>query len=206
MSSSGVPLIDRLTQSTGTATKSTVPPSFLQRHTIERSSEDLEKTTNISCTLSGSYTTGMDSQKSKDSHQGLHPVSPSLETLSGKGKGKEGKSRWLSQLKEWVSVSEPSTQALKKYKKDTYKKAGIALDDPLANAKLHLPVASIPRDAIKPGGRGPDPEEIALQKAKHRREARGLLAAAGSSRGSRSSSGHHSSSSSIIGNAMKGDD
>ncbi|KAK8089485.1 hypothetical protein PG997_004446 [Apiospora hydei] len=34
-----------------------------------------------------------------------------------KRKGKEGKGRWLSQLKEWVSVSEPSTQALKQHKR-----------------------------------------------------------------------------------------
>ncbi|KAI8954707.1 hypothetical protein F4801DRAFT_575108 [Xylaria longipes] len=170
MSSSGVPLIDtRLTHSTSKTTKSFAPPSFFQGPTVEGSSADLERATNISYPLSGSYTMGMGSYNSKDNRQGLHHLSPNSEALSGdqrcnselrKGKAKEGKSRWLSQLKEWVSVSEPSTQAFKNYKKDTYKKAGIALDDPLANAKLHLPVASMPRDAIKPGGRGPEPEEI----------------------------------------------
>ncbi|KAI0459415.1 hypothetical protein F5B21DRAFT_499595 [Xylaria acuta] len=211
-SSSGVPLIDtRLTHSTSKITKPIAPPPFFLGHTVEGSSADLERATNISCTLSGSYIVEMGPYNPKDNRQGLHYPKPNLEALSGdqrcasevrKGKGKEGKSRWLSQLKEWVSISEPSSQALKNYKKNTYKKAGIALDDPLANAKLHLPVASMPRDAIKPGGRGPEPEEIAFQRAKHRKEARGLLAVAGTSGGSRSSSGRCSSLSSITGNAL----
>ncbi|KAI0486239.1 hypothetical protein F4859DRAFT_469606 [Xylaria cf. heliscus] len=216
MSSSGVPLIDtRLAYSTGTVTKSVAPPSFLQGHRIERSSANPKKATNTPSTLSSPYTVGMEPQNSKDSRQGLHHLDPNSEVLPGdqqcaselhKGKGKEGKSRWLSQLKEWVSVSEPSTRALEDYRKKTYKKAGIALDDPLANAKLHLPVTSIPRDAIQPGGRGPEPEEIALQRAKDRKGARGLLAVAGTSRGSCSSSGHYSSSSSITGNVDKNGD
>ncbi|KAI1756693.1 hypothetical protein F4782DRAFT_278010 [Xylaria castorea] len=198
MSSSGVPLIDtRLTHSTSKTTRPTAPPSFFLGHTVEGSSADLERPSNVSCTLSGSYTAGMGSHNSKDSREGPHYLSPNSEALSGhqqcaselrKGKEKEEKSRWFSQLKEWLSVSEPSTEALKNYKKDTFKKAGIALNDPLANAKLHLPVAPMPRDAIKPAGRGPEPEEIALQKAKHRKEVRGLLAVAGTSGGSRSSS------------------
>ncbi|KAI0555382.1 hypothetical protein F4679DRAFT_166446 [Xylaria curta] len=192
MSSSGVPLIDtRLTYS------SIAPPSFSLGYTVEGSLVDLERPSNVSCTLSGPYTAEMESYNSKDDSQRQHRLSPNSEAISRdqrcaselrKGKEKEKKSRWFSQLKEWISVTEPSTEALKNYKKDTFKKAGITLNDPLANAKLHLPVASIPRDAIKPGGRGPEPEEIALQKAKNRKEARGLLAVAGTSRGSRSSS------------------
>ncbi|KAI1733906.1 hypothetical protein F4680DRAFT_462805 [Xylaria scruposa] len=204
-SSSGVPLIDtRLTHS------SIAPPSFSLGYMVEGSLVDLERPSNVSCTLSGPYTAEMESHNSTDD-KSLHRLSPNSEAIYRdqrcaselrQGKEKEKKSRWFSQLKEWISVSEPSTEALKNYKKDTFKKAGIALDDPLANAKLHLPVASIPRDAIKPGGRGPEPEEIALQKAKNRKEARGLLAVAGTSRGSRSSSGLFSSSSSITGSAI----
>ncbi|KAI0189384.1 hypothetical protein EV127DRAFT_408919 [Xylaria flabelliformis] len=207
MSSSGVPLIDtRFTQSTSKDTKYIAPPSFFLGHTIEETLVDLERLSNVSCTLSGPYTAEMESDNSKDGSPRLHHLSPNSEAQSGdqrcaselhKGKEKERKSRWFSHLKDWISISEPSTEALKNYKKDTFKKAGIAPNDPLANAKLHLPVASIPRDAIKPGGRGPEPEEIALQKAKHRKEASGLLAVAGTSRGSRSSSGLYSSSSSI---------
>ncbi|KAI0859593.1 hypothetical protein F4860DRAFT_525989 [Xylaria cubensis] len=207
MSSSGVPLIDtRLTQSTSKNTKYITPPSFFLGHTIEGTLVDLERSSNVSSTLSGPYTAEMGTDNSKDGSPRQHHLSFNSEALSGdqrctselrKGKEKERKSRWFSHLKDWISISEPSTEALKNYKKDTFKKAGIAPNDPLANAKLHLPVASIPRDAIKPGGRGPEPEEIALQKAKHRKEASGLLAVAGTSRGSRSSSGLYSSSSSI---------
>ncbi|KAI0200099.1 hypothetical protein F4808DRAFT_177831 [Astrocystis sublimbata] len=151
----------------------------------------------------------------RDSRQEAHRLSQNLDALSvdqrsalepDKTKGKEGKSRWFSQLKEWVSVSEPSTQALKTYKKDTYKRAGVALDDPLANAKLHLPVASLPPNAIKPGGRGPDPEEVALQKAKARKEARNLLSVARASGETRSSSGRFSSTGSITGGTLKSGD
>jgi hypothetical protein len=106
-------------------------------------------------------------------------------------------------LKEWVSVSEPSTRALKDYKKDTYKKAGIALNDPLAKAKLHLPVAALPLDAIKPGGRGPDPEELVLLRNMQRKKAHESLPAAGTLQASRSSASHRSSSSSVTNSAPR---
>ncbi|KAI0022197.1 hypothetical protein F4780DRAFT_206853 [Xylariomycetidae sp. FL0641] len=113
-------------------------------------------------------------------------------------KGKSGKARWFSQLKDWVSVSEPSSQALKHYKEDTYRRAGVAMDDPRANAKLHLPVGTLPPEAIKPAGPGPDPEEIAIRKAEQRRKVRESFGGSTSvSRGSRSSASHYSSSSSV---------
>ncbi|CAJ2501776.1 Uu.00g046290.m01.CDS01 [Anthostomella pinea] len=117
---------------------------------------------------------------------------------SAKRKGKDGKGRWFSQLKDWVSVSEPSTQALKTYKKDTYKRAGIALDDPRASAKLHLPVGTLPAEAIKPAGRGPDPEVIALKRAEQQKKTReSYTGISGTSQGSQSSGSHYSSSSSV---------
>lgn len=112
---------------------------------------------------------------------------------SSKSKSKEGKGRWLSQLKEWVSTSEPSTQALKQHKKDTFKKAGVSLDDPQATAKLHAPIGELPEDAIKPAGRGPDPEEVLLRRAEQRRKARGSYS--GMSSGSRTSHSFSSGSS-----------
>ncbi|KAK8126239.1 uncharacterized protein PG998_001998 [Apiospora kogelbergensis] len=115
-----------------------------------------------------------------------------------KRKGKEGKGRWLSQLKEWVSVSEPSTQALKQHKKDTYKRAGIALDDPRAGAKLHIPTTTLPSDAIKPYGRGPEPEEIAKRRTENKKRLRqSFSTTGGTSQGSRSSTSQHSSMSSL---------
>ncbi|KAI0383847.1 hypothetical protein F5Y04DRAFT_278473 [Hypomontagnella monticulosa] len=128
---------------------------------------------------------------------------------STKHKGKDGKHRWYSQLKGWVSVSEPSAQALKQYKKETYRKADIALDDPRANAKLHLPVGMLPREAIKPSGRGPDPEEIAMKRAEQQAEQQKMRhfdsVSGETSRGSRSSVSRYSSSSSVTFSAPKED-
>lgn len=112
---------------------------------------------------------------------------------ASKSKSKDSKGRWLSQLKDWVSTSEPSSQALKQHKKDTYRKAGVALDDPQANAKLHVPIGELPENAIKPAGRGPDPEEVLLKKAQQRRKARGSYS--GRSSGSRTSQSFSSGSS-----------
>ncbi|OTA96991.1 hypothetical protein M434DRAFT_27335 [Hypoxylon sp. CO27-5] len=124
---------------------------------------------------------------------------------SAKRGGKDGKYGWLSQLKGWVSVSEPSTQALKQYKKDTYNKAHIALDDPEATAKLHSPIGTLPPDAIKPAGRGPDPEEIVMKQIEQRKKKRlSRSRTGGTSQGSRSSS-RYSSSSSIIFGTTRGD-
>lgn len=125
---------------------------------------------------------------------------------SAKRNGKEGKHGWFSQLKGWVSVSEPSTQALKQYKKDTYNKAQVALDDPEANAKLHSPIGTLPPDAIKPAGRGPDPEEVVMKQIEQRKKKRiSGSRTGGTSQGSRSSSSRYSSSSSIIFSVTRGD-
>ncbi|KAI0432957.1 hypothetical protein F5Y09DRAFT_352698 [Xylaria sp. FL1042] len=215
ISSSGVPLIDtRLTHYADTTTNPGASLPFSAGELIEEFSTNPEEVALISYALSGSYTMGTEPRDSRSNSQGLH-VAPNSQRLSGewqcggraseshKHKEKEGKSRWFSQLKEWVSISEPSTQALKNYKKDTYNKAGIALDDPLANAKLHLPVASLPPDAIKPGGRGPEPEEMIIRKAIQRKQARELLPLMGTSQGSRSSASHRSSPSSDTVNGPK---
>jgi hypothetical protein len=111
-------------------------------------------------------------------------------------KRKEGKTRFFSQLKEWISTSEPSTQALKNHKKDTFRKAGIATSDPTANAKLHAPIGEIPQDAVK-ATTGPTPEERLREKSRQRRKIRqehGNL-----KQGSRSSQSYssHSGSSSL---------
>ncbi|KAK8049153.1 hypothetical protein PG994_010883 [Apiospora phragmitis] len=115
-----------------------------------------------------------------------------------KRKGKEGKGRWLTQLKEWVSVSEPSTQAFKQHRKGTYQRAGIALDDPRAGAKLHIPTTTLPSNAIKPSGRGPEPEEVAKRNTDNKKRIRqSFSTTGGTSQGSRSSTSQHSSMSSL---------
>ncbi|KAI3397621.1 hypothetical protein diail_10594 [Diaporthe ilicicola] len=47
-----------------------------------------------------------------------------------------GVARWLSQLKSWVAVSEPSGQAFEQHKKKMYKNNGISRNDPQASTKL----------------------------------------------------------------------
>ncbi|KAI1312542.1 hypothetical protein F5Y03DRAFT_408529 [Xylaria venustula] len=216
VSSSGVPLIDtRVVHSTSKTTNLLLSPLYSMGDTVGEVLTVPKTTARVSYALSGSSTLEMGPSNSKSSSQGLHPTTAHSQEPPGdkqrgsrateppKRKGKEAKSRWFSQLKEWVSVSEPSTQALRNYKKDTYNKAGIALDDPLASAKLHLPVASLPPDAIKPGGRGPEPEEIIIQRAMKRKKARELLSSTGSSQGSRLDASHYSSSSSVTVSAPK---
>ncbi|KAI1649804.1 uncharacterized protein F4817DRAFT_15766 [Daldinia loculata] len=113
-------------------------------------------------------------------------------------KKKDGKRRWISQLKSWVTVSEPSAQALKQYKKETYDKAHLSLDDPQASAKLHLPIGTLPPNAIKLVGSGPDPEEMFFKQTEQRKRMR--RSGTGSyetHQGSKSSSRRYSASSSI---------
>ncbi|KAI1367984.1 hypothetical protein F5Y08DRAFT_336011 [Xylaria arbuscula] len=208
MSSSGVPLIDtRLSHLTNDAIKLSVDRRSFARSPIEEFFLDSDKTNHLSYNLSDRYIITMDPPSSRSSpnrskvpSEGRQYDTRASET--NRGKGKEGKNRWFSQLKEWISVSEPSTQALKNYKKDTYNKAGIALDDPLAKAKLHLPATSLPPDAIKPGGRGLEPEEVVIKKAIQRKKAQaGLI-----SQGSQSTTSHYSSTSTVTANASKVDD
>ncbi len=99
-------------------------------------------------------------------------LSGNQNTSSGKLSGREGKDRFLDKVHKmtgWFSTSEPSVQALKRHKKVTFEKAGVAPNDPEASSKLHYPIGEIPADAVKPAGRGPDPEELARAKAEKRR-------------------------------------
>ncbi|KAI1333447.1 hypothetical protein F5Y16DRAFT_415128 [Xylariaceae sp. FL0255] len=214
LSSSGVPLIDkRLKHCSASIPITAIPPSF----SLGKDAKDLSTSTGLR-EASGSHTMPtsrpfqMDKMWSRNgSSQGFQgenveshdfAENRSLSTRSSVSvstRNQEGKSGWFTQLKKWMSVSEPSTQALKNYKHQTYKKAGVALDDPQANAKLHLPVGTLPPEAVRPGGRGPDPEEIALHRAAQRRKARESLCLTSTSQGSRSSASHYSSSSSVGG-------
>ncbi|KAJ2992123.1 hypothetical protein NUW58_g2278 [Xylaria curta] len=216
LSSSGVPLIDaKLANSPSTAVKTGNIPLFLPEDAVEGISAGLETIAHTSRAQLDPDATGMARLNLKGDPQELCRPSTSSEGLAktqphvlepGNRKGKGGKSRWLSQLKDWVSISEPSAQALKKYKKDTFQKAGIALDDPLANAKLHLPVALMPSDAIRPGGRGPEPEEIALRRAMLRKKTSEMPSSTGASQGHFSSGSHYPSSRTATVNAAKNGD
>ncbi|KAI8724955.1 hypothetical protein NCS52_00065300 [Fusarium sp. LHS14.1] len=89
---------------------------------------------------------------------------------SDKHKSKSGKPRWFTQVKDWLSVSEPSAQAMKEQKRNTYKRHGIDKNDPRAAAKLHLPIGKIPENAITSTS-GPDPEK-ALKRAQQHQQSR----------------------------------
>ncbi|KAI1863830.1 uncharacterized protein JN550_009328 [Neoarthrinium moseri] len=136
-----------------------------------------------SCTLSSSSSSGISRGNS-----------------TAEAEDRKTKGRWLSQIKDWVSTSEPSKQALKNYKKDAYKRAGISPNDPRAGAKLHIPAATLPAEAIKPSGPGPDPEQIALRKAEQKKKMRQSFQTMGGSRtsqGSRTSASQFSSMNSL---------
>ncbi|KAF9774669.1 hypothetical protein IL306_007300 [Fusarium sp. DS 682] len=83
-------------------------------------------------------------------------------------KSKKEKSRWFTQVKDWLSVSEPSAQAMKEQKRNAYRRHNIDMKDPRAAVKMHLPIGKIPDDAIT-STRGPDPEK-ALERARQQRE------------------------------------
>ncbi|ETS86745.1 hypothetical protein PFICI_00573 [Pestalotiopsis fici W106-1] len=113
-------------------------------------------------------------------------------------KGKESRGGWMSHIREWLSTSEPSTQALKNYKKEAFKRAGTSPDDPRATAKLHIPTATLPPEAIKPSGRGLDPEDVLRKETERKKRLRqSFQTIASSSGGSRSSASRHSSLSSL---------
>ncbi|KAI1459001.1 hypothetical protein F4805DRAFT_473693 [Annulohypoxylon moriforme] len=210
-SSSGVPLIDTRLRSPSPTLKPKSSPSLLPREdTIDFSADPEEESLILQTTASmkslemgsdrrgkpgyGYFGSNQNALEDGSSRKRADTVPDSVKHKKG-----DGKHRWLSQLKEWVSVSEPSTQALKQYKKETYEKAHIALDDPQANAKLHLPIGTLPQDAIKPAGRGPDPEEIAMKQTEQRKKMRLSGSRMGStSQGSRSSISRYSSSSSTV--------
>jgi hypothetical protein len=88
------------------------------------------------------------------------------------GKDKDGRGGWLHKMTDWLTVTEPSAQALKQHKKEVFRRAGISPDDPELNSKLHIPVGEIPAHAIKPSGPGPEPEEVLKKELEDRRSTR----------------------------------
>ncbi|PHH84664.1 hypothetical protein CDD83_1582 [Cordyceps sp. RAO-2017] len=73
--------------------------------------------------------------------------------------------RWLGHVKEWLSVSEPSAQAMKAQKKTAYKKYGIESDDPRAAAKMHLPIGKVPA-GVTTSTAGPSPERALRERTR----------------------------------------
>ncbi|KAH7326562.1 hypothetical protein B0I35DRAFT_475193 [Stachybotrys elegans] len=112
-------------------------------------------------------------------------------------KTSSGKTRWFSQVKDWLSVSEPSAQAMKEQKINTYKKHGINLKDPHAAAKLHVPMGRLPANATTSTA-GPSPEKsLRKQKQKDEQKKREADSRGGMSRPNHSMSSGLSSNPSI---------
>ncbi|KAI6785945.1 uncharacterized protein J7T54_006284 [Emericellopsis cladophorae] len=79
---------------------------------------------------------------------------------------RQGKPKWISQIKDWLSVSEPSSQAFKQQK---LKNA--ASKDPQAAARIGMPLGQIPAGATTSVA-GPTPE-TALKRQLREKKARG---------------------------------
>ncbi|KAM0255422.1 hypothetical protein ACHAQJ_005790 [Trichoderma viride] len=112
---------------------------------------------------STSAATSSESRSRTTSNQSRVEYDPSLSseprseyTISTRGEQK--RPRWMSQVKNWLATSEPSVQAMKDQKKETFKKHGIHSKDPQAAAKMHSPLGKVPIDAVTSTS-GPTPEK-----------------------------------------------
>lgn len=85
--------------------------------------------------------------------------------------GDGDKKTWLRSFKTWLSVSEPSAQAMKTQKRDAFRRAGIDPKDPAAAAKMHLPLGTLPLGATTSTS-GPTPEERLARERRSRPQCR----------------------------------
>ncbi|KYK55425.1 hypothetical protein DCS_07388 [Drechmeria coniospora] len=111
-------------------------------------------------TCPGSSTT--ECRRSPASHEEGRPPGS---LASDEGKSQRAGLRWFSQMKSWLSVSEPSAQAMKDQRKSAYRKYGIDLHDPNAAAKMHLPIGKVP-EGVTTSTKGPRPEKVFQERAK----------------------------------------
>ncbi|KAK2603865.1 hypothetical protein QQS21_003989 [Conoideocrella luteorostrata] len=78
---------------------------------------------------------------------------------------RSAKPRWIKNVKNWLSVSEPSAQALKNQRTSTYQRYGIGSKDPQAAAKMHLPIGKVP-NGVTTSTTGPTPEKAMRERAR----------------------------------------
>ncbi|KAI1758770.1 hypothetical protein GGR53DRAFT_524400 [Hypoxylon sp. FL1150] len=160
-SSSGVPLIDTRLKPSSPTGVSPSPVSLPQGGTRDFSANDEESL--VSHTSSIVTTIEKDPVYHKNAshryHQGSGSVSESLKSM-----GVDNKPRWLSQLKGWVSVSDPSTQAPKQYENayTTNARPG----NYQANDRLRLRAGILPRDTVALAGEGFRPDETLAKETK----------------------------------------
>lgn len=92
------------------------------------------------------------------------------ETRAAQSHNRGSKMRWFSQVKDWLSVSEPSADAMKAQQLKTAKRHGVDTKDPKAVSKLHAPSGKLPPN-VTTSTAGPSPEK-ALKKALKERQLR----------------------------------
>ncbi len=216
VSSSGVPMVDTRLKYSDSTSKPKLQSTIHRRNNTQVSFKDDADALVQFNLLSGYQPSKTDHyHRGTASRGGFKSSTASTPSHSGeydnavntsKHSAKNGKSSWLSQLKGWISVSEPSYRALKQHKKDGYKRSTIPFDDPRANIKLSLPIDTLPPEAIKPPGWGTDPEEVIMNTSEQRKKLRqSYNGSMGTSEGSRSSSSQHSSFGSVATSSIKED-
>ncbi|OAA49176.1 hypothetical protein BBO_02221 [Beauveria brongniartii RCEF 3172] len=142
------------------------PQSMAARQTLHQSSHS---------TLSSASSR---SPSQRQQHQQQHPPPlphSSSSSSSGRrhsaGNGDGDKKTLLRSFKTWLSVSEPSAQAMKTQKRDAFRRAGIDPKDPAAAAKMHLPLGTLPLGATTSTS-GPTPEERLARERRSRPQCR----------------------------------
>ncbi|KAI0176265.1 hypothetical protein GGR52DRAFT_540203 [Hypoxylon sp. FL1284] len=157
-SSSGVPLVDTRFNS---SSQMGIGPSSLPQETTRDFSADAEDSL-ISQATSATSPLEMDyvhySKASYIYHHGSGSVSESL-----KSKGGETRPRWLSQLKGWVSASEPPAHAPKQFKGPI--KPSTSTGHPKARDALYSPGWGLPLEAATSTGPRPFQEDSAMNEA-----------------------------------------
>ena len=113
-------------------------------------------------------------------------------THTGSTKTSSTKPRWLSSVKDWLSVSEPSAQAMKEQKQQAHRRFPVNPRDPKASSTMHLSTSKIPQGAVKSTS-GPSPEQALRAQGKPKQQRYSQTStiptsASISSRGSRSTS------------------
>ncbi|KAK7228624.1 hypothetical protein V2G26_000794 [Clonostachys chloroleuca] len=101
-------------------------------------------------------------------------AAPSSKNMDPEAERSRRKPQWLNQIKDWLSVSEPSAQAMKEQRDKTFQKFGVDAKDPRAAAKLHLPIGKIPPGATTSTA-GPTPEKALLRTITEKRKRRSYM-------------------------------
>jgi len=91
-----------------------------------------------------------------------------VETSAVQKQTRGSKTKWLSQVKDWLSTSEPSAEALKAQKSRTSKRPGLDPKNPKAASKQHMPSAKLPPN-VTTSTAGPTPEKALKQTLKEQR-------------------------------------